>query len=283
MTISSHCSSHAPHATITREDYSSRKGEQMKHTTTYIFDLTGVLFNVDKIELCKQLGLWRAFMYGITQRKNPVNRYLEALNELSCREPMSENTLQHHAYRFPRSVSDFFMGNAIGSQVAQELTGRIDKLAQENFFASQREYELIRRITTLAFATDLHTPSFKPIKPMIKLLKELRQQPDTQIHLLSNLDEPSFRYLERTYPDFFALFDGVTISALVHMIKPYKNIYKHVLATYNIDPSKAFFFDDQPENVATAAQLGINAIHFTSPKQARAIINDHLKSLKIVV
>jgi HAD superfamily hydrolase (TIGR01509 family) len=249
----------------------------MKNTVPYIFDLTGVLFNVDKIELCKQIGLWRTFMYGITQRKNPVNRYLEALHELSLREPHCEQRLQHCSYQFPTNVSNFFMGNAIGSQVANELIERIDTLAQEGFFVSEREYELIRRITTLAFATDLHTPSFKPIKPMIKLLQELRQQPEAKLYLLSNLDEPSYHYLEKTYPEFFALFDGVTISAMVHMIKPYKNIYEHVLNTYAIDPHKALFLDDQPENVAAGKSVGLKAVQFTSPQQAIAVAREHLK------
>lgn len=250
----------------------------MKNTIPYIFDLTGVLFNVDKIELCKQIGLWRTFMYGLTQRKNPVNRYLEALHELSLREPEHEPRLQHCSYQFPTSVSEFFMGNAIGSQVASELTDRIDNLAREGFFVSEREYELIRRITTLAFATDLHTPSFKPIKPMIALLHELRQQPETKLYLLSNLDEPSYRYLERTYPDFFELFDGVTISALVHMIKPYENIYQYVLNTYHINPQQALFLDDQPENVATGKAVGLKAVQFVSPKQAILAAREHVKN-----
>ncbi len=115
---------------------------------------------------------------------------------------------------------------------------------------------------------------------MVNLLQELRREPTSQLYLLSNLDEPSFRYLEKTYPDFFALFDGITISALVHMIKPYENIYQHVLDTYHLEPGKTLFLDDQPENVATAQKMGLKAIHYTSARQAIHIAQEHLRAIQ---
>lgn len=251
----------------------------MKNDKVYIFDLTGVLFKIDKLSLIRQIGLWNTFMYAITQRKNPVNRYLEALHELSLREPQRGQQLQHYGYKFPCCVSDFYRGNALGSDVARELTSSMQILAHEDFFTSEREYELIRRITTLAFATDVHTPSFKPIKPMLKLLKELRAEPSVRLYLLSNLDEPSYSSLARTYPDFFSLFDGVTISAVVHMIKPYENIFQFVFTTYNIDPQKTLFLDDQPENVAAGRAVGLKAVRFVSPQQAILAAREHLKGI----
>jgi HAD superfamily hydrolase (TIGR01509 family) len=251
----------------------------MKNDISYIFDLTGVLFNIDKLALIRQIGLWNTFMYAITQRKNPVNRYLEALHELSQRESAPGQQLQHYGYKFPTCVSDFYRGNALGSDVARELTSGIEILAREGFFASEREYDLIGRITTLAFATDVHTPTFKPIQPMIKLLKELRAEPSVRLYLLSNLDKPSYHALERAYPDFFALFDGVTISAIVHMIKPYENIYQFVFDTYNVDPRQTLFLDDQPENVAAGRAMGLKAVRFTSPQQAIIAAREHLNSI----
>lgn len=251
----------------------------MKNDIPYIFDLTGVLFNIDKLALIRQIGLWNTFMYAITQRKNPVNRYLEALHELSQRESAPGQQLQHYGYKFPTCVSDFYRGNALGSDVARELKSGIEILAREGFFTSKREYELIGRITTLAFATDVHTPTFKPIQPMIKLLKELRAEPSVRLYLLSNLDKPSYHALERAYPDFFALFDGVTISAIVHMIKPYENIYQFVFDTYNVDPRQTLFLDDQPENVAAGRAMGLKAVRFTSPQQAIIAAREHLNSI----
>jgi HAD superfamily hydrolase (TIGR01509 family) len=255
----------------------SQGGIPMKNDKVYIFDLTGVLFKIDKLQLIRQLGLWNTLMYAITQRKNPVNRYLEALHELSLRETQSGQQLQHYDYKFPCCVSDFYRGNALGSDVANILISGVEILAHEGFFASEREYELIKHITILAFATDIHTPSFKPIKPMIKLLKELRAEPSVKLYLLSNLDKQSYSALERAYPDFFALFDGVTISALVHMIKPYNTIYQHVFDTYQVDPKKTLFLDDQPENVAAGRAMGLKSVRFISSQQAITAARDHLK------
>lgn len=249
----------------------------MKNDIPYIFDLTGVLFTIDKLKFVKQLGFWRTFMYALTERKNPVDRYLKTLHELAQREPQTGPQLQHYDYFFPKSVSALLMGKAVGSDVASKLISDIEILDREGFFSSQREYELIRHITTLAFATDRQVASFKPIKPMIALVKELRSKPSVKLFLLSNLDEPSFRSLENIYSDFFTLFDGITVSSRVHMIKPYENIYQHVLSTYQIDPQKALFIDDQPENIATARTLGLKTVHFTSAKSAIEAARNHLK------
>jgi len=62
-----------------------------------------------------------------------------------------------------------------------------------------------------------------------------------------------------------ALFEGVLVSGREGLRKPDAAIFRLLCARYGIDPARSIFIDDHPVNVATAAALGFEAIHFTSP------------------
>ena len=54
--------------------------------------------------------------------------------------------------------------------------------------------------------------------------------------------------------------------------KPDPRIYQLMTDRYGIEPEKAVFIDDSPANVASARKFGIHAIHFTSPADLRATL-----------
>lgn len=68
-------------------------------------------------------------------------------------------------------------------------------------------------------------------------------------------------YLQSRY-DFWALFEGVTVSAEVGHLKPQPEIYQHVLAENQLVAEKCIFLDDMPHNVAGAESAGIQALLF---------------------
>ena len=108
---------------------------------------------------------------------------------------------------------------------------------------------------------------------MLEVARNLHKN-GTKIHLLSNLDSETYDFLYSRHGAFFDLFEGKTISSHVHMLKPYKDIYKHVLSTYDLKPSQTFFIDDQPENVAAASACGITAHRFSSPETTKRALRN---------
>lgn len=99
----------------------------------------------------------------------------------------------------------------------------------------------------------------------LEMLLRLRQR--YNVFLLSNINDLHERwindYLRREHgiTDFEArFFDAVYYSHLVRLRKPGREIFEYALADAEMVPEETLFFDDLPDNVATANQLGIKAI-----------------------
>lgn len=82
-----------------------------------------------------------------------------------------------------------------------------------------------------------------------------------KIYYLSNF---SYELHRQAYEKlkFLDEFDGGIFSWKEKCIKPDEKIYRILLKRYSINPAKAVFYDDRPENVETAQRLGINGIIF---------------------
>jgi len=79
--------------------------------------------------------------------------------------------------------------------------------------------------------------------------------------LLSNASDVLPRLLRERY-GLRGLFDVEVISALVGLAKPDPAIYQLALERLGTAPEATIFVDDYEPNVASAAALGIRAIHF---------------------
>jgi putative hydrolase of the HAD superfamily len=70
-------------------------------------------------------------------------------------------------------------------------------------------------------------------------------------------------------------FDALIFSAEVGVMKPDPHIFHAALQAIGAQPGEAVFVDDVLENVEGAQAVGMQAIHFRSPEQAR----EELKNL----
>jgi putative hydrolase of the HAD superfamily len=77
-----------------------------------------------------------------------------------------------------------------------------------------------------------------------------------------------FAYLEGRH-EFFALFDGIVVSAAVKLVKPEPGIYEHLRERFALDFAESVFIDDLPRNVEAARRLGLPAIRFETTEQVR--------------
>jgi putative hydrolase of the HAD superfamily len=71
---------------------------------------------------------------------------------------------------------------------------------------------------------------------------------------------------------FAAGFAYCAFSCHLRLAKPDPAVFAEVLARLGARPADTVFVDDLPENVASAAALGMRTVRFTSPGQARAAL-----------
>ena len=81
------------------------------------------------------------------------------------------------------------------------------------------------------------------------------------IYILSNASDAFYTY----FPDFLPTdyFDGVVVSADIHMIKPDREIFEYLLKKYGLRAEECLFIDDMQENVEGARAAGMQAHRFT--------------------
>ena len=71
-------------------------------------------------------------------------------------------------------------------------------------------------------------------------------------------------------------FDHIIVSAEVGMVKPDPAIYTLCLQALNVEPDEAIFVDDFKENIEGAKAVGMQAIHFQDPVEARTELKEIL-------
>ena len=81
--------------------------------------------------------------------------------------------------------------------------------------------------------------------------------------LVSNINESHAAHIAREY-SVLDYFDHKVFSHEVGSMKPDRRIYDVAIAAAGKPPESLFFTDDRPENIASAASLGIQAHHFRS-------------------
>jgi HAD superfamily hydrolase (TIGR01549 family) len=179
----------------------------------------------------------------------------------------------HAGKALPKIMCDWLQGTVTGNEIIRRLEPLVAKLDQKPFFASPLEKKIIKKIVTVMFDPTIRADLYLPLKNGIKLLKQCKAA-GHRVYLLSNMDSPLIKLLDKKYPEIFNLFDGITISGDVQMIKPHANIYQHVLKTHAIDPSICYVLDDQEENIVGAKNAGLRAILFTrkTAKKARNLL-----------
>jgi putative hydrolase of the HAD superfamily len=105
--------------------------------------------------------------------------------------------------------------------------------------------------------TDLH---------LLDFMRGLRKQ--YKVGLLSNAWSGLRPWI--VSKKFEDVFDAMTISAEVGVMKPDVRIYRIALETLGVAPAESVFLDDFQDNVAGARAVGMQAIQFTRLEQALA-------------
>jgi putative hydrolase of the HAD superfamily len=110
--------------------------------------------------------------------------------------------------------------------------------------------------------------SLAPVPEVVELIVALRAA-GNRLYVLSNLQPDSLAHIDATY-DLFALFDGRVVSCEIGLCKPEPAIYRHLLATFALEPATTVFIDDVQANLEAAAAFGMRTVLFASAEACRA-------------
>lgn len=105
-----------------------------------------------------------------------------------------------------------------------------------------------------------------PIEGSVRLLKKIKTQNQHRLLALTNWSAETWPVALREY-DFLHLFEDILVSGKEKLKKPDPRIYQLLIDRFAVVPEKALFIDDSMANVQKAREVGINALHYTSPEQ----------------
>ena len=109
-----------------------------------------------------------------------------------------------------------------------------------------------------------------PVEGAPELLAELAAA-GVPLYAITNFSGAKFAETRERFP-FLAAFRDVVVSGDEKLLKPDPEIYRLCLERNRLEAARSVFVDDSAANIAGAAALGIDAIHFTSvPELRRAL------------
>ena len=111
------------------------------------------------------------------------------------------------------------------------------------------------------------------IPGMPELLAEL-DAAGVPLFAITNFSGEFFPPFRVKYPGMFDRFRDIVVSGDEKMVKPDAAIYRLALDRFGLKAEEAVFVDDNADNVAGAAALGIHAIRFTDEPALRVELRD---------
>ncbi len=105
---------------------------------------------------------------------------------------------------------------------------------------------------------------------LIDKLKEMGYR----LYYLSNWERWSYEMEEEIFKPLLDKFDGGLFSFAEGIKKPEHGFYHRLLDRYSLDPNRCAFFDDKPENLAAAEDIGIKGIPFNYKETYKMLADD---------
>jgi len=119
-----------------------------------------------------------------------------------------------------------------------------------------------------AYHTHFEETVAGPIQGTVEILAALKDRGYT-LFALSNWACETFLRIRDGYP-FLGWFESTVISGDVGLAKPDPRIFQVLLDRIQRPADSCLFIDDSAANIAVARQLGFQIIHFQSPAQLKA-------------
>ena len=239
-----------------------------------IFDLIGVLFALDHYAIFRNMGVASVLRYVCTHRKDPFSMAYAVLNHMHLQEEHDYQVIKYKHATLPRCITEWQQGKKTNRQALEEIEQYLYTPQGAALFSSPYEQQTVNNIITAIFNASCLTTYMRPIIPNFFLVKELKEHTPHRLFLLSNFDADAMLTISLSYPDFFSLFDGIMVSGQVGLLKPYPEVYRHLLTQYDLRSEESLFIDDQYENILGAQQVGISCVLYKNPSQLNKCLNE---------
>ena len=108
-----------------------------------------------------------------------------------------------------------------------------------------------------------------PFPGMAQLVADLTAT-GGKLYLLSNISVEFTRDYQQVswIRELFSLFDGLVFSGPLRLVKPDSAIFTYILDQFSLKPEESIFIDDNADNIATAAGMGIHTYRFDGDADA---------------
>ena len=102
-----------------------------------------------------------------------------------------------------------------------------------------------------------------PIDNMKQLICDIHNS-GKKLYLLSNISKGFANYYGQVkwIKELLDDFDGLVMSGTIGKVKPNKDIYEHLLETYDLNAEECLFIDDMKANIKGASAVGIKGYLF---------------------
>lgn len=237
-----------------------------------VFDLVGVLVHLNRRKLLLRLGIWTILTYVIRYRKNPITECFNLLDAMRTRMPGEfQETIHFQGMYLPDSFCQFQRGKISSDECLQKVYDFFDEVNHQGYFTSSHQAEVMKHIATTMFKPSVSFEALELNHHVLDVIKHVRSNNICNVYLFSNIDAEALTFIGKKFPDLFDYFDGVIASYQVGYVKPEEEIYHILYDTYNVDPTKAVYVDDQHDNVAMGQTHGMRSIHYQRPQDLEAL------------
>lgn len=219
-----------------------------------IFDFGNVLAYISHTRYFGHLGTYNVASYCLDG--NPFTLKHAFFEYLDTIQPHDDpyHGWQSNTQKLPAIMCDWMKGSLSSQEIKAKIADHLDAHCTDESFKSIAVTlsEAMFTPEILADCLVLHNESIE----LVKLCRMLGHK----TYLLSNLDIETYHAIQKKYPWFAQLFDGIVISGETGYIKPDPYIYHIMLNRFAIDPQNAVFIDDIEHNLTPARDLGIFTI-----------------------
>lgn len=113
----------------------------------------------------------------------------------------------------------------------------------------------------------------------VDILTQLRAEGQYNLFALTNWSAETWPEAIARF-EFLSWFQGILVSGQENMRKPNPAIYQLLEARFPLQLQTSLFIDDNLRNVEAARALGLRSIHFHSPEQLKAALQQYGINLK---
>jgi 2-haloacid dehalogenase len=107
-----------------------------------------------------------------------------------------------------------------------------------------------------------------PVHDTVEILECFKNSSKHRLYALTNWSAETFPWALDNF-EFLQWFEGIVVSGIEKTRKPYPEFYQILFDRHQVVPSNALFIDDNHQNIAGGKAVGLNTIHFESPRQLK--------------